>query len=110
MYRINKIIYNGFEMLPDMTNTVIWAEFDKSGCSNRVKLLALLYDAISKRENYFQFNTPTAFGNPEHAKCCGIVTGMLLASGMTESIDDNCIIVKKGNRKVLVIDKIKRSR
>lgn len=110
MYRINKIIYNGIEVLPDMTNTVIWPEFDKSDCSSRVKLIALLYDAISKRENYFQFNTPTAFGNPEYVKHCGIVAGMLLASGMTETTENNCITIKKGNRKVLVVDKIKRSR
>ena len=72
-------------------------------------LLCYTYSAILKRENYFQFNSPTAFGNPQFNYYSGIVAGILQASGYEEFVVDNQIIIKKGNRKVLIIDKVKRS-
>lgn len=82
MYKIEKIILDGLELLPDITYTHIWNDYDftdANKCSKRVRLAAILYDAISKRENYYQINSPTMFGNPEYRYLCGLVNGILQA-------------------------------
>lgn len=108
MYKISKIIIDELELFPDITETSIWEDYDDVNCSNRIKIIAALYDALSKRENYFQLNTPTAFGNPDMAYYRGLVIGILQGSGMEEIIEDEKIVIKKGNRKVLVVDKVNR--
>ena len=98
-------------LLPDIVNTPLWDlvdpdRRDRSKKSDRQ--LVGLYRAISLRENYFQENTPTAFGNPEYNLYCGIVSGFLQALEFTEEVENGQIIVRNSaNRIVLVIDKLK---
>lgn len=108
MYIISKT-EDDVEFLPDITDTPIWADYDTFQCNHSVKCIAMLYSAISKRENYYQFNTPSAFGDPQYKYYCGVVDGILQASGMEEIICDNIIIIKKNNTKKLIIDKMKRT-
>lgn len=108
MYRISKIIAYEVELLPDIVETDIWKDFNDGCCSKRTEFIVFLYSAISQRENYFQLNSPTAFGNPDYNYYCGVVAGILQASGYEEVRDDNQIVIKKGSRKVLIIDKVKR--
>lgn len=108
MYKISKITIDKTELLPDIVDTSIWGDYDDSNCSSKIKVIATLYDALSKRENYFQLNKPTAFGNPDMAYYRGLVAGILRGAGMEEVIEDEQIIIKKGNRKVLVVDKVNR--
>lgn len=111
MYNIEKIIFMGdIELLPEIVDTPIWKDFDQPDCSKTVKLAAALYDAIFKRENYFQLNTPTAFGNSQYTYYCGLVNGILQGSGMEESVAGDHLVFKKGTKKILVIDKVKRPR
>lgn len=107
MYTITKI-EDSVELLPDITNTSIWVDYDETECSELTKCIAMLYTAIAQRENYYQLNTPTAFGNPQYNYYCGVVNGILQARGMEEITSDGVIIIKKNNRKKLIIDKIKR--
>lgn len=110
IYEVKKLVDSDeSELLPDITDTIIWCDYDEGFCSKSVSAVALLYEAISKRENYYQLNTPTAYGNPQYSNYCGIVTGLLKAYEMEEIEIDNKIIISKKNRKKLVIDKIKRS-
>ena len=104
---INKILIDGIEYLPDITNTEIFDEWEKSE-NKEIRLIAGLYKALSERENYFQNNTPTAFGNPEYSLLCGIVSGFLQGSELEMDEDDNHFIVKRGKKTVLIVDKIKR--
>ena len=108
MYRISKIIEYEVELLPDVVETAIWKDFNDGCCSKRIEFLFCLYIAIAKRENYFQLNSPTAFGNSEYNYLCGLVAGLLQASGYEEVKVEDQIIVKNSKRKVLVIDKVKR--
>lgn len=110
MYIIHKNIDDDLETLPDITETPIWKEYDDMQCSKNVKLLANLYMAIQKRENYYQLNTPTAYGDPQYMYHCGMVIGILQASDMEEIAENNCIIIKKNNRRVLIIEKVKRAK
>lgn len=108
MYIIHKNIDDGLEKLPDITETPIWEEYDKMKCSKKVKLLANLYMAIQKRENYYQLNTPTAYGDPQYMYNCGLVIGILQASDMEEIVENNCIVIKKNKRRLLIIEKVER--
>jgi len=111
VYEVKKIVdSDGNELLPDIADTPIWDDCDELDRSESVRLIVTLYTAISQRENYYQYNTPTAYGNPQYSYYCGLVSGILQASGMEETKIDNEIVISKKNRKKLVIDKIKRSR
>ena len=111
MYRIEKIISGDIELLPDIVDTPIWNEhdmFNNSKVSKRVQLLAALYKAIEQRENYYQLNSPTAFGDPQYRYYCGVVVGFLQGMELEEIVEDEKIIIKGSNRKIMIIDKIKR--
>lgn len=111
MYRIEKIMSVDTELLPDIVDTPIWNEqdiFNNSKVSKRVQLLAALYKAIEQRENYYQLNSPTAFGDPQYRYYCGIVVGFLQGMELEEIVEDEKIVIKGSNRKIMIIDKVKR--
>jgi len=109
MYRIRKAIVDETEYLPDLVDTEIWKDYDTFDCKQSVSVIAELYKALEKRENYFQQNSPTAFGNPDYRYLCGVVHGILLGAGMEEECSGDIIRFRKGKRTVLIVDKIKRS-
>ncbi len=111
IYEIKKLVdSDGNELLPDIVDTPIWEDYDELDGNKSLKFIITLYTAITKRENYYQYHSPTAYGNPVYSNYCGIVTGLLQAYEMEETVVDNKIIISKNNRKKLVVDKIKRSR
>lgn len=109
MYRIEKNILDELELLPDIVDTSIWKDYDEANCGKNVRVIAALYNAIKQRENYYQLNSPTAFGDPQYRYYCGLVDGILQGSEMEEISNNNFIVIKRNNKKILVIDKIKRS-
>ena len=109
MYRIEKIILDDLELLPDIVDTSIWKDYDEANCNKNIKAIAALYKAIKQRENYYQLNSPTAFGDPQYRYYCGLVDGILQGTGLEETKENNLIIIKRNNKKILIIDKIKRS-
>lgn len=109
MYRVEKIMSGDTELLPDIVDTPIWKDYNEVNCSKNIRVIAALYKAIEQRENYYQLNSPTAFGDPQYRYYCGLVVGILQGSEMEEISNDNFIVIKRNNKKILVIDKIKRS-
>ena len=106
-YTIKKCLDGEIEYLPDIVDTPIWKDFNDGFCSESVILAFRLYQAVAERDNYFQFNTPTAFGNPEYSHACGVVSGILIAGMVEETDTDTQRIFRKGKRVILVVDKIK---
>jgi hypothetical protein len=105
-WHIHKEYDGSVEMLPDVTQTPLWEPYEQSNCPKSHRQLVKLYDALSRRENYFQFNTPTAFGNPEYSQLVGEVHGILLAMEVDERHrDDKIIIFKENGRVLLTVDK-----
>lgn len=112
MWIIKKIMCGDIEILPDLVDTPLWKAICPEYCSNSTKRdrqIAGLYRAIADRENYFQENTPTAFGNPEYNLYMGTVRGYIQALELEETVENEQIVIRKNGRKMLVIDKIKRS-
>ena len=109
-YIVHKIVYGETEFLPDIVDTPIWDDYDEIDAPKSVRIIAALYKAIADRENYYQENSPTAFGNPDYSRICGIVIGILQATEIEEQRKDDKLIFYKGKRKVLVVDKLKLPR
>ena len=65
----------------------------------------LVYSAIAKRENYYQYNDPTAFGNPDYERLDGTVYGLMLGFDLDISTVDGYIIVRKGSKTIMMIQK-----
>lgn len=101
-WHIHKEYDGSVEMLPDVTQTPLWEPYEQSYCPKSHRQLVKLYDAISRRENYFQFNTPTAFGNPDYSLLVGEVNGLLLAIEAHEANRDGKIIIQKESGRVLL--------
>lgn len=101
------IIHATDNILPDITLTPIFADYEENP-SDFMRCIYCLYLALSKRENYYQFNSPTAFGDTEYARYAGIVCGILQTTGWEESKTKDGIIVKNGNEENLIIDRIKK--
>lgn len=95
-------------LLPDVTETDIFTDYEKNP-SDYMRCLYWLYIALSKRENYYERNSPTAFGDPEYTRYVGMVTGILMVTGWEEIVTKDQIIIKNKRRKILVVDRIKRS-
>lgn len=64
--------------------------------------------AVADRENYYQNNDPTAFGNHEYSVKSGIVTGICIAANISEETRDGRIVFRKGNRIILEVDKVSK--
>ena len=109
-YYVPKIIDGEIELLPDITSTCIFKDWDDIYASKSVRVVAALYQAVADRENYYQFHTPTAFGNPDYTMMQGIVIGIERAEEINEVPKDGKIYFQKGKRTILVVDKIKLHR
>lgn len=59
-------------------------------------------------QNYWNFSTPTAFGNPDYNYLSGQFTGYIMAKEFVEEETDKQIILKKNNKKLWVIDKVQK--
>jgi len=110
MFEIKKVIDDDTEILPDIVDTSLWEKANPFGANHDKKMdaIASLYNAIRERENYYQINTPTAFGDPRFGYFSGLVCGILQGLGMEEYLEDGKIIIKKNKRKVFIIDKVNR--
>ena len=111
--RIHKINFDGVEYLPDITDTPLWKYLDPDRACNTTRVnrqIAGLYDAIAKRENYYQDNNPTAYGNPDYSYLCGIAQGYMKALEVEEIKNNKSIIISKigTGKKILEIDIIER--
>ena len=60
---------------------------------------------VEKELNYFNFNTSTAFGNPDLEGIKGMVRGYCMAKNWDIVENKNFFIVKSGNRKKFIIEK-----
>ena len=94
-------------LLPDITDTEIFKDYENNQ-SDYMRCIYFLYIALSKRENYYQLYSPTAFGNAEYARLDGFVCGILQATGWEEFPDESSIIIKRNNRKILILQKLSK--
>ena len=106
-YEVRKCVDGEIEYLPDFLDTPIWEDYDELDCSPSVRLVAVLYRAVAERENYYQFNTPTAFGDPRYQYAVGKVFGVMEAAEITETRENGKIVYRKGRRVILVVDEIR---
>lgn len=61
-----------------------------------------LYKAIADRENYFQFNEPTAFGSPQYERLDGILYGLLIGYRLNIIENNDEIIVQTQAHKTIM--------
>lgn len=54
--------------------------------------------------NYFQENSPDAFGNAPYKELCGYMRGYIHGSKMELEQGDDLWIVRKGKRKILAVE------
>ena len=54
--------------------------------------------------NYYQENTPDAFGNAPYQRLDGFMQGYLAGANLTLEQDKNIWTVKKGKRRILIIE------
>ncbi len=94
-------------LLPDITDTEIFNDYENNQ-SDYMRCIYFLYIALSKRENYYQLYSPTAFGNTEYARLDGFVCGILQATGWEEIQNESSIIIKRNNRKILILQKLSK--
>ena len=94
-------------LLPDITDTEIFKDYENNQ-SDYMRCIYFLYIALSKRENYYQLYSPTAFGNTEYARLDGVVCGILQATGWEEIQDESSIIIKRNNGKILILQKLSK--
>lgn len=106
-YYVQKFVDGEIELLPDITETTIFKDWDDVYAPKSVRIVAALYQAVEERENYYQLHTPTAFGNPDFSMIQGIVIGIKRAEEIEEMVKDGKIYFWKGNKTILVVDKIK---
>lgn len=114
-YDIQKNIFDGIEMLPDIVDTPIWKDYDpifsidrEARHSETLRLIVALYNAVSKRDNYYQEHTPTAFGDPEYSFRSGLVQGILQAGNIEERHRGGKTVFLKGRRIILTVENLKR--
>lgn len=105
-YEVHKHKDGEIEYLPDLLDTPIWEDYDELDCSPSVRLVAVLYRAVAERENYYQFNTPTAFGDPQYQFAVGKAFGVMEAAEIAETRENGKLVFRKGRRVVLVVDAI----
>ena len=102
------------ELLPPLDATCIFQNGydDLTGKyrSSQLRHIALLYQAVANRENYYADHTPTAFGDPEYTRLCGIVDGICLVAGIQETISTEKITLSKGGKVLLTVDLLAQSR
>jgi len=103
-YYIQKECDSNVESLPLLYDTQIWKDYDENSPSHSIRLIATLYQAVAERENYYQFNSPIAYGNPDFSRLCGIVLGICLAYEISEERVADKLVYKKNKRRILTVD------
>lgn len=69
-----------------------------------------VYKAIADRENYFQFNEPTAFGNPTYNRLDGILYGLLMGYGLDIMEEQEEIrVYTQGHKLIMKIQRPKKT-
>lgn len=95
---------DGVEALPLPEDTPFW-DASAFGLTKKEERNYNVYNAIRAVENYYQFNSPTAFGNPDYSRACGYLSGLLQGYGLEMQKIDNKIIVKTmGGVKLMIIE------
>lgn len=79
-----------------------------SECSTEGGLAYQFAKIVSDWQNYWNYNTPTAFGNPDYNYLAGQFVGYIIAKQYEKEETSDQIIIRKGNRKIWVIDKIEK--
>lgn len=106
MIFINKCRYDGVELLPPPEDTPFWKDMDLTVMSSKELRNYNIYSAIRDVENYYQFHTPTAFGNPDYARAHGYLNGLLQGYGLDKQIIGDKIIIKtQKGVKLMVIER-----
>lgn len=109
-YYVPKFVDGEIELLPDITGTDIFKDWDDVCAPKSVRVVGALYQAVEERENYYQLHTPTAFGNPDFSMIQGVVIGIKRAEEIEETVEGDKIYFRKNGRAILVVDKIKLHR
>ena len=107
-FYVPKETIDGIDRLPDITETEIWQYYDTLNPKKNNALVAQLYMAVMKRENYYQDYNPTAFGDPNYTLNFGTVIGIEIAANISEETRNGRIVFRKGNRVILEVDKVNR--
>ena len=107
-FYIPKVTIDGIDYLPDIGETELCQYIEMGRPTKSIELVIKLYMAVADRENYYQNNDPTAFGNPEYSVRSGIVTGICIAANISEETRDGRIVFRKGNRIILEVNKVNR--
>ena len=106
MRYIRKEFDGAVEHLPDVSETDLVCDYDASPTEKRNMLL---YMALSDYENYYQFNSPTAFGNPDCSRKEGYLYGLLAAYELHIARTESIIkIITENGRTIMIVDKLKR--
>lgn len=108
-YIVHKFVDGEIEYLPDVAETEFFSEAELYR-SRSLRLLCALYKAVEERENYYQINTPTAFGDPEFKLAYGIAHGIKIGAEIEEQERDGKLFFYKGKKLILVVEKPKLHR
>ena len=79
--------------------------FNEWDTSPQYERVLAVYTAIQRLYNYYQTNTPTAFGNPEYAYLRGYLVGLL--SGIHYNIEESygkVTVTDKHGKKILIVE------
>ena len=107
-FYIPKVTIDGIDYLPDIGETELCQYLEMGRPTKSIELVIKLYMAVADRENYYQDNDPTVFGNPEYSVKSGIVPGIGIAANISEETRDGRIVFRKGNRIILEVNKVNR--
>ena len=107
-FYIPKVTIDGIDHLPDIGETELCQYLEMGKPTKSIELAIKLYMAVADRENYYQNNDPTAFGNTDYSVKSGIVTGIGIAANISEETRDGRIVFRKGNRIILEVYKVNR--
>ena len=108
-YIVHKFVDGEVEYLPNVAETEFFSEVEMES-SRSLRLLCALYKAVEERENYYQVNTPTAFGDPEYKLAYGIAHGIMIGAEIEERERDGKLFYYKGKKLILVVEKPKLHR
>lgn len=97
------------ECLPLLEETELFHEWCDVKEGSLAWKLMVVYQALENVENYYQFNSPTAFGNPDHRYQEGILIGLLQGFNWTMADGkDGWINIYAGRKQVLRVQRPKK--
>lgn len=110
--RVTDMIYikvrniNGIELLPLPEETPFWNGSDFE-MTKKERRNYDVYDAIRNVENYYQVNSPTAFGDPDYSRVSGYLNGLLRGYGLDMQRTDDKIIIRTSysGTKLMIIER-----